>query len=373
VNVTEDRGLQLSVVVPTYNEVENIVELIERVESALRGARFEVIIVDDGSPDGTADVAESLNEKYGNVVVLRRTGKLGLASAIVEGVKASKGGVVAVMDADLQHPPELLPEMLSKIRGGRDVVIASRYAERGGVKGWSIVRRVVSKGAISLARLLLPEVGRVKDPVSGYFMFRKELLEGLRLEALGYKFLLELLVKRPGAKTAEVPYVFKPRRRGRSKLGLIEYYKYLMLCFKLSKYRPLKFAMVGALGIVVNEGLLHLLVTLGSPMPLASPVAIEASILNNFAWNELWTFKDRRTGKLTIRCLSFHGAVLLGALTNYITLLTLAGLGLHYLMANLIGILLGFLVNYMLSETYVWRLRFKGEEYAQGVRRVLVK
>jgi len=205
--------LRLSIVIPTYNERENIAELIEGIEGALRGVNFEIVIVDDNSPDGTAEVAESLNRRYGNIVILRRPTKLGLASAIVAGMKASKGEVVAVMDADLQHPPDLLPKILSEISAGRDVVVASRYAAGGRIKGWSLARRIVSKGAIQLARLLLPEVKRVKDPVSGYFMLKRELLEGLKFEAVGYKFLTELLVKKPEARVAEVPYTFKPRRR----------------------------------------------------------------------------------------------------------------------------------------------------------------
>ena len=204
--------LRLSIVIPTYNERENIAELIEGIEGALRGVNFEIVIVDDNSPDGTAEVAESLNRRYGNIVILRRPTKLGLASAIVAGMKASKGEVVAVMDADLQHPPDLLPKILSEISAGRDVVVASRYAAGGRIKGWSLARRIVSKGAIQLARLLLPEVKRVKDPVSGYFMLKRELLEGLKFEAVGYKFLTELLVKKPKARVAEVPYTFKPRR-----------------------------------------------------------------------------------------------------------------------------------------------------------------
>ena len=204
--------LRLSIVIPTYNERENIAELIEGIEGALRGVNFEIVIVDDNSPDGTAEVAESLNGRYGNIVILRRPTKLGLASAIVAGMKASKGEVVAVMDADLQHPPDLLPKILSEISAGRDVVVASRYAAGGRIKGWSLARRIVSKGAIQLARLLLPEVKRVKDPVSGYFMLKRELLEGLKFEAVGYKFLTELLVKKPKARVAEVPYTFKPRR-----------------------------------------------------------------------------------------------------------------------------------------------------------------
>jgi len=223
----------LSVIVPTYNERENIVELIERVEAALNGSRFEVIVVDDGSPDGTADAAEELNKIYGNVRVHRRPGKMGLASAIMDGINLARSDVVAAIDADLQHPPEFLPEMFSKIMEGYDLVIASRYVEGGGIEGWGLWRRLVSKGATWLAHLLLPETRRVKDVMSGYFMLRKSVVKDVKLNSKGYKILLEILVKGKYSSVTEVPYIFKPRVRGESKLKFNEMLNYLRLLSKL--------------------------------------------------------------------------------------------------------------------------------------------
>jgi dolichol-phosphate mannosyltransferase len=172
-----DRGAQrsgLSIIVPTYNEAENIGELIERIETSLKGLDFEVIVVDDSSPDGTAEIAEELGRAYRNVKVIKRPRKMGLASAALEGMREAKYRLIAVMDADLQHPPELLPKLLERAKEGYDIVIASRYVEGGGVEGWSFWRRLISRGATLLAHTLLPKTRGVKDPMSGFFCVQKK-------------------------------------------------------------------------------------------------------------------------------------------------------------------------------------------------------
>jgi dolichol-phosphate mannosyltransferase len=207
----------LSIIVPTYNEAENVPELLDRIENSLKGINFEVIIVDDNSKDGTADIAEKVNAKYGNIIVLRRKGKFGLGSAVAHGVKLSNGEILAVMDADLQHPPEILPKMLEKAVEGYDVIIASRYVKGGGIEKWSTSRRIMSCGAIFLAHLLFPKIRSVKDPISGFFMFKRYVIKSVHLNPLGFKVLLEILVKGNYRNVIEVPYIFKERKRGRSK------------------------------------------------------------------------------------------------------------------------------------------------------------
>ena len=223
----------LSVIVPTYNERDNIVELIERIEATLKDIKFEVIVVDDGSPDGTADVAKELNEIYGNVKVHVRSGKMGLASAIMEGIGLSSSEIVAVIDADLQHPPETLREMYNRLMEGYDLVVASRYIRSAGIEGWGAWRRIISRGATATAHLLLPETRKVKDVMSGYFMLRKSILSGVKVNSKGYKILLEILVKGNYKSVAEVPYIFKPRIRGKSKMDLNEMLNFLRLLFNL--------------------------------------------------------------------------------------------------------------------------------------------
>jgi len=233
--MTSSRGerLGLSIIVPTYNEAENVRELIERVEASLKGLDFEVVVVDDSSPDGTAEVAEEFGKAYGNVRVVRRPKKMGVASAVLDGMKAAKHELIAVMDADLQHPPELLPKLLEKAMEGYDIVVASRYVEGGGIEEWGFWRRLISRGATLLAHTLLPKTRGVKDPMSGFFVFRRKVVEGVELNPIGYKLLLEVLVRGRYESVAEVPYVFKARRRGRSKLGLKEIFDYVIFLFKL--------------------------------------------------------------------------------------------------------------------------------------------
>jgi len=216
-------------VVPTYNERENVGPLIERLHRSLAGLDYEVLVVDDGSPDGTAEAALECGRRLGAPVrVLVRPGRLGLSSAVLDGARAARGEVVCVMDADLQHPPELIPSMLEALRStGADIVVASRYVEGGGVEGWSPLRRLMSLAATLLARLLVPRARGVRDPMSGFFMFRRRVVEGVELRPRGFKVLLELLARGRWSRAVEVPYVFRPRERGCSKMGARTIAEYL--------------------------------------------------------------------------------------------------------------------------------------------------
>ena len=355
----DDRVL-LSIVVPTYNERENIGELLRRIDMALstENIAYEVIIVDDNSPDGTADYAEELSSAY-PVRVLRRPGKLGLSSAVLDGVRLSKGSVIAVMDADLQHPPEVLPQMLRKLMSnGCDLVIASRYVKGGSVGNWSLLRKMISKGAILVARILLPKVRSVKDPMSGYFMFKREVIESCmeRMNPRGFKILLEVIVRGNLSKICEVPYTFGTRYRGKSKLSTKEVINYLFHVLNLAP-DYVRFAIVGATGTMVNLGILALLrYVFEVPHAYASAVAIEASVINNFILNDVWTFKSSKKAGTLRRFIKFHLSSALGLLTQW-----LVSYVIYYAMlsqsiiAQLVGILAGFIVNYILSKKFVWR------------------
>jgi Glycosyltransferases involved in cell wall biogenesis len=222
----------VTVILPTYNEKENIVHVIEQLAENLKNYDYEIIVVDDNSPDGTADVAESLKNKY-PVKVIRRPRKLGLTSAIYDGVINASGDVIVVMDADLQHPPSLVPKLVSKL-DNCDIVIASRYIKGGGIQEWSLIRRIVSIGAILIARILLSECRTVRDPVSGFFAARREML--IRWKPItpeGYKALVEILATVKPRNVCEEPYVFKSRGRGSSKLSSKIILSYIKLFFKL--------------------------------------------------------------------------------------------------------------------------------------------
>ncbi len=360
------RSTVLSLIVPTYNERENLVPLFESIQRALSDLSnlvYELIVVDDDSPDGTADLAESLAEIY-PVKVIRRINERGLATAVVEGFKQAVGDVLGVIDADLQHPPDVIPNLLREIWNGADVAVATRYIEGGGTKGWSFSRKMVSKGATFLSHLLLPVTRNVKDPMSGFFLLRRDVLDGVKLMPIGYKILLEVLAKGRADSVVAVPYVFTERVAGKTKFNLREQLNYLKHLYHLSQVdkeirRFFKFCLVGTSGVFVNMGLLWLLTeTAGFYYLISAIFAIEASIISNFTLNELWTFRDRRGGtarSVLARALKFN---LVSAAGVGINLTILYGLteafGLYYLASNLIGIAAATLWNFGLSYLWTW-------------------
>ncbi len=224
--------MKLSIIVPTYNEAGNIKPLIERMGDTLRPDDYEILVVDDNSPDGTAAIAESLSEAY-PVRIIHRPGKLGLASAVVEGIGKAKGDIVGVIDADLQHPPELVVQLAEAVAKGNDIAIASRYVQGGRIKNWPFLRKITSRGAILLARPLT----KVHDPVSGCFFLKKNVVTGIAFKPAGFKILLEILVKGKYEGIKEIPYTFTEREKGKSKLGLEEYISYLKLLCSLYLFK----------------------------------------------------------------------------------------------------------------------------------------
>ena len=221
-----------SLVVPTFNERRNIGPLIGRIEVVLKQEPidFEIIIVDDNSPDETWRLAQEIAGEDSHLRVIRREGARGLATAVVEGWKAAKGDIWGVIDADLQHPPEILPDLLGPILKGRsDIVIASRHTSGGGVGEWNLPRRFVSRGAAAIAFLLLPQILRLtQDPMSGFFLMKRSVVDSALLKPRGYKILLEILAKGNYRRIIEVPYVFEKRENGKSKLGPKQYLEFLM-------------------------------------------------------------------------------------------------------------------------------------------------
>lgn len=207
----------LAVIIPTLNERENIGEIIERIHSSLASTRFEIIVVDDDSTDGTADLARAYAGKLGNIQVVQRTGKLGLASAVLDGVKATDASIIGVIDADLQEPPETLPRLLEQIEAGHDIVIGSRYVNGSSIEGWGHTRKFISRVAIWLAWLLLPATRGIHDPSNGYFLVRRNVLNA-ELDPKGFKILMEILVKCDYGSVTEVPIDYVGRVRGESKL-----------------------------------------------------------------------------------------------------------------------------------------------------------
>jgi dolichol-phosphate mannosyltransferase len=360
----------ISIVIPTYKEATVIRETLQRAARALAstGEAFELIVVDDSSPDGTADIAESLASEL-PVRVLRRPSRLGLATAVLDGWAMASGEVWGVMDADLQHPPELLARLVEALRDPQvGLAIGSRYTAGGGLADWSYLRRFISWGATHLAASVLPlALAQVTDPMSGVFLVRKSALENVQLNPLGYKILLEVLAKGRYQKWVEVPFVFEQRSHGSSKLGPRQYLEYLRHLARLSLSTGqfaawIRYAAVGLTGACINVAMLHFLVTrLGWRILWALPVAIQLALLSNFVWNETLTFRGtmgevespgglfRRLGKYERVCAS-------GALMNAGVTLILTSLGVEIIPASLAGVLAGGAWNFVLNVPSIWRV-----------------
>jgi dolichol-phosphate mannosyltransferase len=231
-----DGPASLSVVVPTYNERGRLAELVSAVFDvfARHGLNGELVIVDDNSPDGTGALADDLARRH-RVRVVHRPGKLGLGTAVIDGFAHASSDVVGVIDADLSHPPELLPRMLAAIRDGADFVIGSRYVAGGGTSEWSVGRVLMSRFACWLARPITP----VRDATSGFFLCRRHVADGARIQAGGFKICLELLVRGRATRVVEVPYVFRGRTVGESKMSLREATGYLRQLYDLWRFRRL--------------------------------------------------------------------------------------------------------------------------------------
>jgi dolichol-phosphate mannosyltransferase len=231
----------LSIVVPTYNERDRLTDLVEAIfaASAAEGLDGELVIVDDNSPDGTGGLADDLARRH-RITVVHRAGKLGLGTAVVEGFAAASAPVVGVIDADLSHPPRMLPRMLAVMQStSADLVIGSRYIPGGGTRGWPLGRLLMSRFACAMARGLTP----IRDATSGFFLIRRDLAQGVRISAGGFKICLELLVRSQPATIVEVPYVFEGRTAGESKMNLQEALGYLdqlreLWSFVRSRPRP---------------------------------------------------------------------------------------------------------------------------------------
>ncbi len=365
--------VQLSLVLPTYNESKNIREMVSRLTRILDDALpgdYEIIVVDDNSPDRTWEFAQSLTSEYPQLRVMRRESERGLSTAVIRGWQAARGELLGVIDADLQHPPEVTVGLAREIGRGADIAVASRHVEGGGVSDWSILRRILSRAAQVLGLLILPGVvGKVSDPMSGFFMLRRSAIEGVELNPLGYKILIEVLGRGRFRWIGEVPYVFQERTRGESKVTgrvYVDYFRHL-LRLRISTLpisRFVRFGIVGLSGVVVDMGVLFLLSdpsTLGWGLTRSKLIAAELAIINNFIWNDAWTFGDisshqrgfrhrlQRFAKFQLVCLA--GLILNTLLLN----LQFNLLGINRYLANAIaiGIVTGW--NFWLNFKLSWR------------------
>ena len=360
------RSIELSVVVPTFNERDNIEPLFVRLETALDGIAWEVIYVDDDSPDGSASRARELARRDPRVRCLRRLGRRGLASAVIEGMLASSAPYLAVIDADLQHDERLLPQMLETLRTQRlDIVIGSRHVAGGGLGGWDKRRAAISGIATRLARLVVP--AGLADPMSGFFMVTRPAFEQAvgRLSGQGFKILIDLFASAPSPlRFKELPYVFSARQRGESKLDSLVVWEYLMLLLDklVGRFVPVRFilfAAVGGSGVVVHLLTLYLALAAHGSFAAAQTLATFAAMTSNFALNNVLTYRDRRLAgrRLVTGLLSFYAICGLGAVANVgIASVAFAE---HYTWwaSGLAGAAVGVVWNYAISSVFTWGRR----------------
>jgi dolichol-phosphate mannosyltransferase len=365
-------AIRFSLIVPTYNESKNVPVLVDQLEGLLTpvlGDSFEILIVDDDSSDKTWAVALELAQSRPWLRVMRRQGERGLSTAVIRGWQASRGDIIGVMDADLQHPAEVNLGLLKEIERGADLATASRHVEGGGVSDWSLLRRMLSRGAQLLGLLMLPAVlGRLSDPMSGYFMLRRSALAGVKLDPLGYKILIEVVARGRMNWIGEVGYVFRERVEGESKVTSALYIQYLRHLLKLRiatlpQSRFFKFCVVGASGVLVDMGLLYVLSDpqmLGLGLTRSKLLAAETAILSNFLLNDVWTFREQAKlvpGGLARlrRFLGFNAICSIGLAINVALLNLLFNYGhLNRYVANAVAIVAVTGWNYWLNRKLNW-------------------
>lgn len=362
----------LTVIIPTFKEEANIRNIVTEVDTVFKknGLNGEILVVDDNSPDNTIAIVNELKKTQPNVSLLVRTSDHGLSQSVADGFLHASSDVFIVIDADFSHPPALIPKMYQEIRAGSDVVVGSRYMEGGGIKKWPLKRRIISLGATFLGRLLFPDI---TDPVSGFFAIRKDVVAQAQLKPRGYKILLEVLGKGIWEKDTEIPFEFSDREVGASKLKIKTIIEYAQQVTDITLYsfthhqsaawrewtRVFKFGIVGISGIVVNLGVLYLLVQYaGLNDLLASVIATELAILNNFVWNDLWTFRSVESRELPgrwQRLIAFNLVSAGGVVINFgIFYFLTRGFGIYYLLAQLIGILVAFAWNFLINRRLTW-------------------
>ncbi|GAB6876276.1 glycosyltransferase [Thermaerobacter litoralis] len=348
----------LSIIVPTYNERDNVERLVERIRAAV-SIPFEIVFVDD-SRDDTPQILARLAARYPEVRFVHREDDRGLGTAVVTGFRLARGDLLAVMDADLQHPPEKLMDLVREAERGADVVVPSRFVPGGSDGGLSPFRKLVSWSARWLARLLLRRVRPITDPTSGFFLLRRSVIEGVELNPVGWKILIEVLVKGRYRRVVEIPYAFKARAAGESKMGWREQWEYLVHLVRLIASSPEDrrfwlYCLVGASGVVVNFAVYGVLVNLAHLyVPFAGALAAACAMMSNFLLNDRFTWRDARSERrLPVRAVRFLLVSATGVLISA-GVLELIHRVVHYLLANLVASGAAVWWNFTLNNRWTW-------------------
>jgi dolichol-phosphate mannosyltransferase len=358
---------KLSVVIPTFNERDNVTTLFRRLEKTLEGIPFEAVFVDDNSPDGTWQVLRELSREDGRVRCIRRIGRRGLSGACIEGILASSAPFAAVIDADLQHDETQLPKMLAALQSGEfDLVVGSRYIEGGSAESFNRSRAGASQLATEVAKRVLRV--EIADPMSGFFMIRRDRFEALapQLSTQGFKILLDVVATAHGAlRVKEIPYTFGSRLHGESKLDSMVALDFLGLVLaKLTRdvisLRFLLFAMVGSLGVIVHfAGLYVALRIFRLPFAEAQACGAICAMTSNFVLNNFLTYRDQRLKGFAILrgLLLFYLVCSVGLFANVGVAFSVYDQQPIWWLAGAAGALMGVVWNYAMSGLFVWRKR----------------
>jgi len=395
VQKTAENKKFVSIIIPTFNESKNIADLLNQIQSNIStGTDVEIIIVDDNSPDGTGLIVEKyIEEKMGtlhidqsyqniSIKIIHRKEKTGLISALINGISTSKGQNVLIMDADFSHPPEVINRMISELKKEPNcIIIGSRYITGGAINGMPFKRFLLSVGANFIARHGL-SLKNVYDPMSGFFAFPKHTLHGMEFNTDGFKILLEILIKKKNTiKVKEIPYTFKDRKYGQSKLSFQIIFDYVKAVWKLYRYgrkskkqntqlekrksvrfisKAARFYTVGASGFVLNY-LVSILLSngiLGSYGYLqATAVGIAVSVTTNFLLNKFWTFEDKNVNlaRFVRQYGMFIGCSSLGILIQFLSIYMLRESGVSYDVALLLGVTIASVSNFLFNKKWTFK------------------
>jgi dolichol-phosphate mannosyltransferase len=378
----DDEKNQVSIIIPTYNESENIINILHSIKEIIpKNILTQTIVVDDNSPDGTGKLVEDYLKNVKKMAdhtieIIHRKAKNGLGSAILNGIQQAKGDTIVVMDCDFSHPPQIIPKLVESIKKYQyDIAVASRYIKGGKIQGWSQKRKLMSKFATLIAKKGLGV--NTKDPMSGFFAFKRSIIKELNFDAIGYKILLEIIVKTKGVNIKEIPYTFQDREFGSSKLGIKTILDYYKSVWKLYRYgKPLekqekrasvkflskagRFYTVGASGFIVNY-LISLFFTSGGYDMWylhATVIGIFASITSNFVLNKIWTFGDRdfKIKKTISQYGKFAMFSSLGALVQLgMVYFLVDGNNIAYPLALIIAVITAAFGNFVLNKKWTFK------------------
>ena len=358
-------GPELTVVIPTLNERDNIEPLVDLLDAALDEVSWEAIFVDDDSADGTAERIREISRRDRRVRCLQRVGRRGLTTACIEGALAASAPYIAVMDADMQHDEKLLPRMLAILKSEPiDLVVGSRYIAGGGIGRWHGGRAKLSVFATHLSRIVCK--AEIADPMSGFFMLRREVLEAAlrRLSGQGFKILLDILASSPRPlRFKELPYVFRERQRGESKLDALATWEFVMLIADklIGHIVPVRFALfafVGGIGLVIHMSTLWFALTVaGAAFDPAQASAAVVAMTSNFFVNNLFTYRDRRLhGFALVRgLLTFYAICAFGTIANVGIAGYIFSTNEIWWLAGLAGVIVGSVWNYAVSSVFTWK------------------